>query len=525
MSWTKGMSVTQKLQFGILAIVMIGAISSLINFYAQSKIQSSYQDFKTINTSNTLLNKFLEKLTENTLGYMDAIVDKDAYKVDAGIVKSHEEFKTWIEANKSDISNAFFQIDPNSKSAYENALTDVNIYWSAGDSMIKDINNKKVDELGKYDDDIDGKNNEIKTIILTMLEASMIKFNTTSTNLENAQNLLKLSTIFSSAAILLCSFAILYFLIRDIRTTLENVGGELSKGSHTVLNTATEFNKLSSQLKDSTNKQASAIHQTSSAVEQIKSTVERNSELTNVSVEMVNTCKHSAEKGKEASSAMLLAIEEINMAQSETITTLETTSSEVKNMMKLIEEINQKTSVINDIVFQTKLLSFNASVEAARAGEHGKGFAVVAEEVGNLAQMSGNAAQEINQLLSSSVTKVEEIVKSTESRKTDLERKSHEMVTKGKTTSKESDKHLNEIAEKLINLQQMIEEINQASKEQTDGISSISDAINNLDSITNDNVQVANTCHVSAETLTDQSTVLSGSVQTLFHTVIGKKAA
>ena len=94
---------------------------------------------------------------------------------------------------------------------------------------------------------------------------------------------------------------------------------------------------------------------------------------------------------------MLRSIDEINQSQKDTIETLDTTASDVKNMMTLIETINQKTSVINDIVFQTKLLSFNASVEAARAGEHGKGFAVVAEEVGNLAQMSGNAAQEINQ--------------------------------------------------------------------------------------------------------------------------------
>jgi methyl-accepting chemotaxis protein len=71
-------------------------------------------------------------------------------------------------------------------------------------------------------------------------------------------------------------------------------------------------------------------------------------------------------------------------------------NEQMSEIVKVIQEIETKTKVINDIVFQTKLLSFNASVEAARAGEQGKGFAVVAEEVGNLAQMSGNAAKEIS---------------------------------------------------------------------------------------------------------------------------------
>jgi hypothetical protein len=71
----------------------------------------------------------------------------------------------------------------------------------------------------------------------------------------------------------------------------------------------------------------------------------------------------------------------------------------ISEIVELVKEIGNKTKVINDIVFQTKLLSFNASVEAARAGEHGKGFAVVAEEVGNLASMSGQASKEISALL------------------------------------------------------------------------------------------------------------------------------
>lgn len=85
--------------------------------------------------------------------------------------------------------------------------------------------------------------------------------------------------------------------------------------------------------------------------------------------------------------------------------TMKTSNAEVKELVGIINGISERTKVIDEIVFQTKLLSFNASVEAERAGEHGRGFAVVAQKVGNLAQMSGKAAQEISSILKQSIEK------------------------------------------------------------------------------------------------------------------------
>ena len=110
---------------------------------------------------------------------------------------------------------------------------------------------------------------------------------------------------------------------------------------------------------------------------------------------------------------MISSIEGISESNGEIMKEVSNNNSELQTISELIKDIEEKTKVINDIVFQTKLLSFNASVEAARAGEHGKGFAVVAEEIGNLANMSGEAALQISQIIETSVQNVQTMIKKT----------------------------------------------------------------------------------------------------------------
>lgn len=117
-----------------------------------------------------------------------------------------------------------------------------------------------------------------------------------------------------------------------------------------------------------------------------------------------------AHDGKTATEEMINAIQMIREAANKISNQTAQSNAEIQEIISIFNEISTKTNVINDIVFQTKLLSFNASVEAARAGEQGKGFAVVAEEVGKLAEMSGNSSKEISELLARSSHKVEAII-------------------------------------------------------------------------------------------------------------------
>ena len=102
---------------------------------------------------------------------------------------------------------------------------------------------------------------------------------------------------------------------------------------------------------------------------------------------------------EKSSNVLESNVSEATRNNNEVMKMISNTTQMLGELTSSFSEVVEKTAMINDIVFQTKLLSFNASVEAARAGEHGKGFSVVAEEIGNLAAMSGDSAISIQKTL------------------------------------------------------------------------------------------------------------------------------
>jgi methyl-accepting chemotaxis protein len=515
----KNLSMIKKLQIGIATMVILSVLSSVINYASYLKIDKANGEFEKLNKTNTVLNAFVSLLTNNTLGYMDAIVDKDSGDVDAGIMAKHDEFRQWVEKNKNDFSEHIVYLKPDAD--LTTFFSKIDTYSTAGGDMLVEIKNKKIDELGKYDDKIDGINEELQVEITTYLKLSEVNFLAASENVKSAENLIAQSSLVSAIAITICGILIAFYINKSINFTFETTGKELAEGTDIVLKSSVEFADLGILIKDSTNKQASSLQESVSAVDEIKATIDRNAELAQESVNVAERCSNSTRRGKEAIKEMLSAVETIEDGHKSTNGILDNTTREIKEMVTVIKEISQKTEVINDIVFQTKLLSFNASVEAARAGEHGKGFAVVAEEVGNLAAMSGNAAKEINELLSSSIQKVESIVEKTERSSTEINKSNSKGITAGLQTAKNCDEALLEIDENVSKMKDMIREINSGSSEQSQGIGSISIALNELDHITNENVLSAEKCASNASDLNTQSKNLENAVNNLFVAIKG----
>ena len=168
---------------------------------------------------------------------------------------------------------------------------------------------------------------------------------------------------------------------------------DMTNSAKSMNNVSAEISSASDNLSSSSNHQAASVEQTSTSMEELSGIVRNNVKLTEQS-------KNLSDQVRDQMGTLTEAMKEINES-----------NKQIENLAKVINEIGEKTSVIDEIVFQTKLLSFNASVEAERAGEHGRGFAVVAQEVGSLAQMSGKAALEISQIVKESTYQANAIVK------------------------------------------------------------------------------------------------------------------
>jgi len=141
----------------------------------------------------------------------------------------------------------------------------------------------------------------------------------------------------------------------------------------------------------------------------------------------------------------------------------------MENINEQVSSINEAITVIDQIAFQTNILSLNAAVEAATAGEAGKGFAVVAQEVRNLASRSAQAAKEIKELVENATLKTNE----------------------GKNIANEMIEGYKHLKEDINKTSLLISDVSSAAKEQESGIIQINDAINNLDQQTQQNALIA----------------------------------
>jgi methyl-accepting chemotaxis protein len=249
--------------------------------------------------------------------------------------------------------------------------------------------------------------------------------------------------------------AILTNALNNVTDLISQILFENKSNGLTLDYTSDQLLEYVEELNQSSNSAAASLEETAAAVEEITGITRSNTET------IANMAKSSAAVTKSVQAGERLANQ---------------TTEAMDDINTQVTSINEAITIIDQIAFQTNILSLNAAVEAATAGEAGKGFAVVAAEVRNLANRSADAAKEIKKIVESATSK----------------------ANHGKTIAGEMINGYKELNENIQQTITFVANIESASKEQLLGIEQINDAINSLDKQTQENASIASQTHEAA---------------------------
>ncbi len=443
---------------------------------------------------------------------------------DVAVVKSavESDIENFSKANKIYLEIALSEEE---KSLYEAEERTWNAFREAALNFVALQGSRKPEDIARYQELVSKELPKLRTAHADTLGKLMeLQTNDSETWIKKSQDAAHTGTVFSWILTIACFLAAITFgllLSNSLAKTLQDIANRLSNGADEVASASQQVSSSSEELSAAATEQAASIQETSASVEEMSAMIQKNAENAAQSQKVSASSQITAEKGKETVSHMLRSMDEINSSNIEIMQQIEESNRNISGIVKVITEIGNKTKVINDIVFQTKLLSFNASVEAARAGEHGKGFAVVAEEVGNLAHMSGAAAKEISSMLDESIKKVEDIVKDTQTKVERLIQSGKEKINAGTETAKLCSNALDEMAQSIDEVGRMVSEITTASREQATGVSQINEAMGHLDRATQQNAAASQQTASASEQLSSQASSLRSMVMELMRTVDG----
>jgi methyl-accepting chemotaxis protein len=327
--------------------------------------------------------------------------------------------------------------------------------------------------------------------------------------------------LFSLIMVLVLQLALVIFVSRIISQRILITSKGLRSTANQSNQSSAQLQNTATRLSDMSNTQASAIQQTVATLNEITAMVHRTVDHAAASSEKSNLNYQISVEANAAVDRMRQSMEQIREGIVLFGNEVKASNQQISMIGGIIATIIQKTEMINDIVFQTKLLSFNASVEAARAGEHGKGFAVVAEEVGNLARMSGNVAREISSKLTESQSEVDRIIqRTTENMKRFIDDTTASVET-GSQIAVDCHAVLHEAVRHAEEVKQNMAAVASAAREQAEGVQNITTAMNELDSTTHLQADIAHIVSEAATQLTKHARAINQSVIVLETEVNG----
>lgn len=515
-----------------MKIKLIALCSFFLSIIILTNTYETFQIHRIVQQLNDISKTQLPAVRKMTLTDMHhegvmGIVYKMIYAVEVNDESLKNQASTEYYSSSKEMRDLLQEIDSlnlkqETKKAIAEAMPAIDLYLkTAEDIIILSNTGKRAEALAKIPDFnksfsiLEESLNKLSGLIEADALTSEKKGDQLASNGKNVSSIL---TILSLLIGITASIIIVKNLMQSISEAVEN----LSHSVHDVQNTAQLVNLVSNKLSTSVDTQASSITESVTAMDEISAMIKNNDKSAMNASHLSELTKSSAESGKDTVSKMLNEMKDIAKSYDEIKSSTEKNKEDINKIVDVITQIATKTEVINDIVFQTKLLSFNASVEAARAGESGKGFAVVAEEIGKLAQMSGKASHDIEEMLKASQDQVKQLAELTTTNIEKIVQNGRSKIQNGNEVANECMRELEKIHSCAFDLDSSINEISTAIKEQSIGVDEVNLALKQLNDATHESTDMATKSKTASVALQKQAHDLRSTIQSL-RKILGAK--
>ncbi len=499
------MSIKRTVKLGSSLLLLIFILSSALSSFFIYKMQHNFTQVDVLSAryDDVLMARYQLAIMRSNVNYL--LQDKDSRVADRNkliqqnkklAIMAKNTMETWVKEKKmtvaaqkdaDDISTLFYSLIDRLVLA-PNKLSTIDIKSNQFDQDFEHL-----DQL--FERYIQTRNKN--SIYLTHKQDSMVEFSIYSTiisliillialyfvlqwiNKTFVSNLNTLSEIlnkvgnadlvFSVPQVKNDEFGKLFSRVSDMQKALTSTIFSVKKEAMDIKGGAFKIASGNQELSSRTEEQSSALQQTAASMEQIKIAVANNTDNTIEANNIINQSTDIVMDGANVMKEAVLSMKKIEQGA-------------VK-----VGEIND---VINKLANQTNILALNAAVEAARAGEQGRGFTVVAAEVRNLAAKSAEAAKEISQVLKASIND----------------------VTYGTNLVNKSGECMQEIVSSISKVNKIMQGISLASEEQRLGVEQIAVAINQMDTVVQQNASLVDLAASSTMMLNDKAQVLMDNV-------------
>jgi len=457
-------------------ILLTSTIGYVFNFNSAKNLEKMY-------TENMIAIEDLGDMRGNLNRIIADILNLFQYTTPAETSALANDIKTMKDKNTA-LLDDFLKTNPNQEQTDKlNELKQVRTaFWlKMNKSMELADLNKNGEAYAVYKSNLSNVTNYRSTLlgmIKTQKDLSQQLFEANEDATRTASILLVLIGISSLVLMVFIGITISNGITRPINHAI----GELTAGSSEVSAASAQVQSASHALAEGTLEQSASIQETSSTLEETSSMVQQNNDNTKQAAALAKHTKEFAKQSNTEMSVMMQAM--VDLKQS---------SNEIAKIIKVIDEI----------AFQTNLLSLNAAVEAARAGEAGKGFAVVAEEVRSLAQRSAQAAKDTASIIERNIS----------------------LSDNSAGLAKHVNESLSQIDIEANKVSELLEEIATATEEQSRGVHEINKAIQQMEQVMQSNSSTADESAAASKELANQAEHVNQIVNVLTILVKGATSA